>query len=134
MSVNRRELVHGAFKGGLVFGTAFAGFPEFLRAQGNTDEHFWIFNKDDKTVWKAERPDKVRYHHWEKPEWSTHPDYATAIALYDMPDPKLGDLYVVKIGDLADADEGEIRKPDGYLRIATGKFDAESFSHLWVEP
>ncbi len=92
-------------------------------------ENFWIHNRDDKVVWQAKRPDTVQYYRWEKPEWSTHPEYATAIALRPDDD---GDLYVVRIGDLANAEEGKLHQAQGYLKIAAFGFNSDSYSHLWV--
>lgn len=92
-------------------------------------ENFWIHNRDDKVVWQAQRPDSATYYRWEKPEWSTHPEYATAIALRPDDD---GDLYVVRIGDLANAEEGKLHQAQGYLKIASFGFNSDSYSHLWV--
>ncbi len=96
-------------------------------------ENFWIYNKDNKIVWRASRPDSIFYLQWDKPEWSTHPNYATAIAIRNS-DKTTGDAYVVKVGDLADADEGKLNKAQGYLKLGEGGFNSESYTHLWVEP
>lgn len=93
-------------------------------------ENLWIYNRDDKIVWQAKRPDEAYYLRWDKPEWSTHPDYATAVAL--RRGDGNGDLVVVRVGALADADEGELHQAAGYLKIAEGGFDSDSYSHLWV--
>jgi hypothetical protein len=59
---------------------------------------------------------------WEYPEWSTHPDYFTAVL---QPGTLLFSLHIVRIepGDLA---------PE-VLRI-TPKGSNVSYSHLWVQP
>lgn len=95
-------------------------------------ENLWIYNKEDKIVWQGKLPDPARQLRYDKPEWSTHPDYATAVVLESETDP--GDLYVLKIGDLADAEDGKLHQAQGYLRIAKGKFTSDSYSHLWVAP
>ncbi len=93
-------------------------------------ENLWIYNKDNKIVWQGKRPDEKAYTRYDKPEWSTHPNYATAIAL--QCETCGGDLFAVKIGDLANAEEGKVNQAQGYLRIGKGHFNSESFSHLWV--
>ena len=40
-------------------------------------ENLWIYNKDDKIVWQGKRPDENHYTRYDKPEWSTHPNFAT---------------------------------------------------------
>jgi hypothetical protein len=45
-----------------------------------------------------------------------------------------GDLYVVKIGDIMNTAEGPLHQAEGYLRIGSGGFTSDSYSHLWVEP
>jgi dipeptidyl aminopeptidase/acylaminoacyl peptidase len=96
-------------------------------------ENLWIYNKDNKIVWQGKRPDEAAYLRYDKPEWSTHPNYATAVAL-ECEIGCGGDLYVLKIGDLADADEGKLNQAEAYLKIGSGTFNSESFSHLWVAP
>jgi len=95
-------------------------------------ENLWIYNHDDKIVWRARRPDTTAYQQWDKPEWSTDPQFATAIAMY--PDGETGDLYVVKIGDLANAAEDTLAQAQGFLKIGAGGFNSDVFSHLWVAP
>jgi hypothetical protein len=99
-------------------------------------ENLWIYNRDGLIVWRAKLPDAGRYLQWQKPEWSTHPQYATATALYrdNSGSVQTGDLYAVRIGNLADADEAGLRDAEGYLLIAKGGLTESSFSHLWVEP
>lgn len=113
---------------------AFGGEKKYNLITGETlgeeqHENLWIYNRDDKIVWQAKRPPDGNYWRWEKPEWSTHPDFATAIALREGGD---GDLVVVRIGALADADEGELHQAAGYLKIAHGGFNSDSYTHLWV--
>jgi hypothetical protein len=95
-------------------------------------ENLWIYNKDNKIVWQAKLPDTTRYLRYDKPEWSTHPDYATAVVLWSETEP--GELFVVKIGDLANVEDGKLHQAGGFLRIASGKFTSDSYSHLWVAP
>lgn len=95
-------------------------------------ENLWIYNKEDRIVWQAKLPDPKVHLRYDKPEWSTHPNFATAVVLESETDP--GDLFVVKIGDLADAEDGKLHQAEGYLRIAKGKFTSDSYSHLWVAP
>ncbi|HKP96041.1 MAG TPA: hypothetical protein VJ385_09820 [Fibrobacteria bacterium] len=116
---------------------AFGGRPAYKMIDGTEfveglHENLWIYNKDDKVVWRAKRPDEDVYLRYDKPEWSTHPDYASAVAL--RKDTEDGDLYVIRIGDLANAEEGKLNQAQGYLRIGKGGFTSDSYSHLWVEP
>lgn len=98
-------------------------------------ENLWIYGKEDRIVWRGKLPPDAKYKQWQKPEWSTHPRYATAIALHDYSgtSPR-GDLYVVDIGDLASADRSTLREAAGHFRLAEGPFSESSFSHLWVGP
>lgn len=93
-------------------------------------ENLWIYNQDDKVVWQAKRENEAVYERYDKPEWSTHPAYATAVAIRRADGD--GDLFVVRIGDLADAEEGELNQAQGYLKIGEGGFTSDSYSHLWV--
>jgi hypothetical protein len=103
------------------------GSPAFEKLH----ENLWIYNKDDKIVWQGKRPDEAHYTRYDKPEWSTHPNFASAVALEC--ETCGGDLYIVKIGDLADAEEGKLNQAQGYLKIGAGnQFTSESYSHLWV--
>lgn len=95
-------------------------------------ENLWIYNKRGKIVWRAKRPDENLYEQYDKPEWSTHPDFATAVALRKGSGD--GDLYVVKIGDLMNADEGKLNEAQGYFKIGEHGFDSDTYTHLWVEP
>jgi hypothetical protein len=112
------------------------GRTPYLSIEGDTlneesHENLWIFNRNDKVVWKAQRPDTVYYRNWNKPEWSTHPEYATAVAIYATDESK-GDLIVLNIGNLANGEEGKLHKPVAFLKIAKGEFTPDSYSHLWV--
>lgn len=116
---------------------AFGGEPAYRLITGDSvveglHENLWIYNKDNKIVWRAKRPDEDIYERYDKPEWSTHWDYATAIALRKGSGD--GDLIVVKIGDLMNADEGKLNEAEGYLKIGVGGFTSDSYTHLWVEP
>jgi hypothetical protein len=117
---------------------AFGGTYHALGGDVSEEQHenLWIYNKDDRIVWRAKRPDESKYRQWQKPEWSTHPNYATATALYRVNTGTVikGDLYAVRIGDLADQDEGALKEAQGYFKIAEGGFTESSYSHLWVEP
>lgn len=95
-------------------------------------ENLWIYNKDDKIVWQAKRPDEGIYRNFDKPEWSTHPQFASAVAIRKIGSE--GDLYIVRIGDIANAVPDTISQAEGYLKIATGKFTSDTYSHLWVAP
>ncbi len=98
-------------------------------------ENLWIYNKHNQIVWQAERPNTSVYELFDKPEWSTDPNFATA-TLMRRSDEK-SDIVVVRISDLADAEEGELHKArigQDYLLLATGGFNRDSFTHLWVAP
>jgi hypothetical protein len=72
------------------------------------------------------------YERFDKPEWSTHPDFATAILLQKATED--GDLYAIRIGDLANADEGKLNQAQAYLKLGAGGFTSDSYSHMWVAP
>ena len=114
---------------------AFGGTPYDLITGGTfvegLHENIWIYNRNDKIVWRAARPDST-YLRWDKPEWSTDPEFATAVALHL--DGEDADLYVVKIGDLSHADEDTLALAQSYLKIAEGGFNSDVYSHLWVAP
>jgi hypothetical protein len=116
---------------------AFGGTPAYHLITGDSiveglHENLWIYNKNDKIVWRAKRPDENLYERYDKPEWSTDPGYATAVAL--RKGSMEGDLYVVKIGDLMNTAEGALHQAEGYLKIGSGGFTSDSYSHLWVAP
>lgn len=115
---------------------AFGGLPAYPTITGDSvieglHENLWIYNKDNKIVWRARRPDEKAYEKFDKPEWSTYPDYCTAVAVRKGGD---GDLYVIKIGDIMNQPEGPLNEAQGYLKIGSGGFNSETYSHLWVEP
>ncbi len=110
-------------------------------------EHLWVWSKDDKAVWSAALPNVaphsssevpgIVYTEWQRPEWSTHPDFATALAKReDTPDGEGYDLVVVKMGEAAGAlqthDRAATMERGPVLRIATGKITSSDWSHLWV--
>lgn len=103
------------------------------KAQEQLHENLWIYNKDDKIVWQAKRPDST-YKRYDKPEWSTHPDFATAVAIKCEEPGCEGDLFAVRIGDLANAVEDTVMQARDYLKLGTTRFTSESYSHLWVAP
>jgi hypothetical protein len=110
-------------------------------------EHLWIWSKDDKAVWGAALPNAAphtasevpgqTYTEWQRPEWSTHPDFATAFAKREgTPDGEGYDLILVKLGaaggELAAHDRTTMLERGPVLRLATGKFLSSDWSHLWV--
>lgn len=110
-------------------------------------EHLWIWSKDDKAVWGAALPNTAphassevpgqTYTEWQRPEWSTHPDFATAFAKRrDTPDGEGYDLFLVKLGteggELAAHDRTTMLERGPVLRLATGSFHSSDWSHLWV--
>ena len=95
-------------------------------------ENLWIYNHRNQIVWQAKRIDENYYLRYDKPEWSTHPNYATAVAL--RREDENGDLFVIQIGDLANKDEGKLNQAEAYFKIISGGFNSDSYSHLWVEP
>lgn len=115
----------------LAFGDADYVTIDGSPARETLHENLWIYNKDAKIVWQAKLPDPAHYLRYDKPEWSTHPDFATAVALEC--ETCGGDLFAVKIGDLANAPEDTVKQAKGYLKIGGGnRFTSESYSHLWV--
>jgi hypothetical protein len=116
---------------------AFGGKPAYKMIDGreieeDLHENLWIYNKGNRVVWQAKRPDPEYYLRYDKPEWSTHPEYATAILL--QRETGDGDLFVIRIGDLANAEEGELHQAEDYLKVGSGGFTSDSYSHLWVAP
>jgi hypothetical protein len=99
-------------------------------------ENLWIYDASDRAVWRGRLPGDPKYRQWQKPEWSTHPEYATAVALHGFQGDRAGagDLFAVRIGDLAAQEAETTQEPRGYLNLAAGRFTESSFSHLWVEP
>jgi hypothetical protein len=110
-------------------------------------EHLWIWSKDDKAVWGGALPNVaphssseipgVTYTEWQRPNWSTHPDYATALAKRSGTADGLGyDLILVKLGpvggELAAHDRTTMLERGPVLRLATGTFTSSDWSHLWV--
>ena len=111
-------------------------------------EHLWIWSKDDKAVWGAALPNVAphsssevpgeSYKEWQRPEWSTHPDFATALAKRSGTDEGMGyDLFIVKLGEdggeLAAHDRRAMLERGPVLRIATGSLLSSDWSHLWVK-
>ena len=110
-------------------------------------EHLWIWSKDDKAVWGGALPNVaphatnevpgVTYTEWQRPNWSTHPDFATALAKRSGTPDGLGyDLILVKLGpaggELAAHDRTTMLERGPVLRLATGTFISSDWSHLWV--
>jgi hypothetical protein len=75
-------------------------------------EIFYILNKNDQVVWFVAMPPQTT--EWQKPEWSSQADYASAVAL------RSGqyNTYLVKISNKS------------ILRVLDG---SNSYSHLWVQ-
>lgn len=111
-------------------------------------ENLWIWSKDDNAVWRAALPNAagstdevpgIAYVQWQRPEWSTHPDFATALAKRNGTGDGIGyDLFVVKLGEsggeLASHDRRTMLERGPVLRIATGSLISSDWSHLWVKP
>jgi len=112
-------------------------------------ENLWIWSKDDKAVWRAALPNTaphpsteipgVSYYEWQRPRWSTHPDFATAFAKQTGSADGVGyDLVIVKLGEhggeLASHDRTTLLERGPVLRIATGSLISSDWSHLWVKP
>jgi len=115
----------------------------------NQHQNLWIWSKDDKAVWKGTLPNQgahpsdeipgVFYTEWQRPEWSTHSDFATALAKRDGTSDGMGyDLMIVKLGangnELAAHDRTTMLERGPVLRIATGSLLSSDWSHLWVKP
>jgi hypothetical protein len=115
--------------------------------QEGQHEHLWIWSKDDKAVWGGALPNVaphpsseipgVSYTEWQRPNWSTHPDFATALAKRSgTPDGLDYDLILVKLGpaggELAAHDRVTMLERGPVLRLATGTFISSDWSHLWV--
>lgn len=116
----------------LAFGDADYVTIDGSPAREGLHQNLWIYNKDGKIVWQAKRPDEAHYSRYDKPEWSTHPNFATAVALEC--ETCGGDLFAVKIGDLANAPEDTVKQAKAFLKIGGGnRFTSESYSHLWVD-
>lgn len=118
-------------------------------AREGQHEHLWIWSKEDRAVWGAALPNVaphpadevpgVSYYEWQRPEWSTHPDYATAFAKRTGSGDGVGyDLFLVKLGpvggELAAHDRSTMLERGPVLRVATGDFLSSDWSHLWVKP
>lgn len=100
-------------------------------------EHLWIWNHANKAVWKADLPSG--YEEWQRPRWSTHPDFATALAKRaGSGDIGNYDLFLVKIDKdsaLSTGDESSLQSSVGLLRLAWNtdvSFASRDWSHMWV--
>lgn len=98
-------------------------------------ENLWIHDKNDRIVWQGRLPDAVHYL-WDKPEWSTHPLYASAVAARTGEEASdlSCDLYSIKLPDLSNARRDTLHQAAGYLRLGKGAFGRGTYTHLWVEP
>jgi len=100
-------------------------------------EHLWIWNRSNKAVWKADLPTGTT--EWQRPRWSTHPDFATALAKRPNTAEGYGyDLYLVKISEnasLANGSEAALESAKGTFRLAwdaDAGFESRDWSHMWV--
>lgn len=131
----------------------FGGATPVPTAEGSVSEsqheNLWIWTKDDRAVWKASLPNAAphpssevpgtSYYEWQRPEWSTHPDFATAFAKRTGTGDGVGyDLFVVKLGpaggELAGHDRRSTLERGPVLRVASGNLISSDWSHLWVKP
>jgi hypothetical protein len=102
-------------------------------------ENVWVFNSQNEVVWRCPRPDLLggadssKYDAVERPEWSTHPEYATFIAQYPN-DQFIGDLYVVRLKGLESGDEHSLVQPGpgDILKVAEA-IPTTTTTHLWVQ-
>ncbi len=100
-------------------------------------QNLWIWNQNDKAVWQAKLPntDEVpgtTYTEWQRPMWSTSPDFATALARHATGE---YDLLVVRVTNhaaLANANRASLSQRGGVLRLAAGNFASNDWSHLWT--
>jgi hypothetical protein len=97
-------------------------------------ENIWIYSAANKVVWQGKLPD-IQYESCERPEWSTHPRYATALAFsrnqIDC------DLYIVRLPDwnAISVDSFTVSSPSDWFKVAGSAFSTgNGWSHLWVEP
>jgi len=96
--------------------------------------NLWMFNSDSKIAWRAQRIEGMKK--IEKPEWSTHPEYATAVCERTGPDaPDQCDLYIIKIPNLANTDRTTFQEStdSDFVKIGSGGFSVMDWTHLWVE-
>ena len=111
-------------------------------------ENLWVWSKDDKAVWGAKLPNVaphstteipgVVYTEWQRPRWSTHPEFATAFAKQQGSADGMGyDLIVLKMGatagELQNHDRATMMERGPVLRLATGSITSVDWSHLWVK-
>ncbi len=98
-------------------------------------ENLWIHDQDDLILWRGKLPDSSHYY-WEKPEWSAHPRFATAVAARKGEElvPLHCDLYAVKIPDLSNARRDTLYQAEGYFQLGKGAFGDGTYTHLWVGP
>jgi hypothetical protein len=98
-------------------------------------ENLWVHDKNDRIVWQGRLPDALHYL-WDKPEWSTHPRYASAVAARTGEEAlNLScDLYAIQLPDLSSARRDTLHQADGYLKLGKGAFGRGTYTHLWVGP
>jgi len=98
-------------------------------------ENLWIYSKEDLAVWRARTPG-AGYYRWNKPEWSTHPRFASAVAARKGEEGQSWncDLFSVKLPDLANARRDTLYEAEGNLALGKGRFSEGTYSHLWIKP
>lgn len=97
--------------------------------------NLWMFNSSGRVVWRGERIDG--YLRFNRPEWSTHPLFVTSIMQRRASQmaTNTGDLYLIKLPELANANRTEFHKASvtDFIKIGVGGFSAADWSHLWVD-
>jgi len=96
-------------------------------------ENLWVYNSKNKIVAQVKRPDSLNYRLWDKPEWSTHARYATAVA-NPMSELDNCDLFIIDLGDLQLHSENNLAQAQATFRLASGGLTRGSYTHLWVSP
>ncbi len=97
-------------------------------------QHLWVWDSDNNAVWKAALPAGYEGGEWQKPEWSTHKNFATSIAAKARS--SVYDLFIVKMtatGDeLVNNTESALLTKAGELKVIEGNFGGSDWQHLWV--
>jgi hypothetical protein len=98
-------------------------------------ENLWIHDANDQIVWRGRLPDSLHYL-WDKPEWSTHPLFASAVAARKGEEAMdlNCDLYAVKLPNLSQAGRDTLYGAAGYFKLGTGSLGRGTYTHLWVGP
>lgn len=95
-------------------------------------ENLWIHDRDDEIIWQGRLPDSLHYL-WDKPEWSTHPRFASAVSarVGELSDLDC-DLFAVRLPDLSNARRDTLYQATGYLKLGKGAFGRGTYTHLWI--